>query len=76
MRTRYENCPKSTVSDLNVVPDGQVRVLGGEHGPASEGLHHGGRLLVQREPYLSRHQRGLVRYIEHCVVNLVIIRVN
>ena len=53
-----------------MVPDRGVGVLGGEHGPAGEGLHHGGALLMQGEPDLARHQRGLVRDVEHGVVHL------
>ena len=59
-----------TAPDLDVVPDRGVGVLGGEHGPAGEGLHHGGALLMQGEPDLARHQRGLVRDVEHGVVHL------
>ena len=57
-------------TDLYVVPDGQVGVLGGQHGPASEGLHHGDGLLVEGEPDLTGDQGGLVGDIEHGVVNL------
>ena len=53
-----------------MVPDSQVGVLGGQHCPASEGLHHRHRLLVQREADLARHQGGLVGDVEHGVVNL------
>ena len=57
-------------ADLNVVPDCEVSVLRGEHGPPSEGLHHRDRLLVQREPDLAGHQGGFVGDVEHRVVDL------
>ena len=54
-----------------MVPDSHVGVLGGQHRPASEGLHHRSGLLVQGEPYLSSYQGGLVGDVEHGVVHLM-----
>ena len=43
------------VSYLDVIPDGDVSLPGGQHRPSGERLHHGRRLLVQRKPDLSGH---------------------
>ena len=56
---------------LDVIPDGEVCVLRGEHRPPGEGLHHRRALLVEGEPDLSSHEGGLVWNIEHRVVNLI-----
>ena len=61
----------SPLACLDVIPDGEVRVLRGEHRPPGEGLHDGRALLVQREPDLASHEGRLVGNIEHCVVNLI-----
>ena len=43
-----------------MVPDGEVGVLGGEHRPPSEWLHHGRALLVEGKPDLAGYEGGLV----------------